>query len=125
MTVSFPNYPPPPRTFKRPISGRLNFVVHTVEVLAIHPPRTEERRRLLLPPFFILLNINPSASSCITKLKISHKVTKVKRSFESIISALISSFINRNRKNEGSEAGIYYDVDKILIGRPLVDLNSD
>ena len=91
VTVPFPNYPPAPsRTFKRPMNTPLSYVVHTLEVLAIHPPRTEERRRLLLPPLIPLLNTNPSASSCITKLKINHKAIKVKRSFESIVSALLS-----------------------------------
>lgn len=103
----FPTTPPPPssRTFKRPMNTPLSYVVHTLEVLAIHPPRTEERRRLLLPPLIPLLNTNPSASSCITKLKINHKAIKVKRSFESIVSALLSWFINRNKKNEGSAIG--------------------
>ena len=88
----FPTTPPPPsRTFKRPMNTPLSYVVHTLEVLAIHPPRTEERRRLLLPPLIPLLNTNPSASSCITKLKINHKAIKVKRSFESIVSALLLS----------------------------------
>ena len=88
--ISWPFSSPATPQVKRPMSTRLNYVVHTLEVLAIHPPRTEERRRLLLPPLIPLLSTNPSASSCITKLKINHKVIKVKRSFESIVSALLS-----------------------------------